>query len=213
MDNQPDTPSVAPARRRRLLGLLVGLAVVVFALDQATKYLAEQRLIPGTLTPLVGDLLGLQLVHNPGAAFSLATGMTWIFTIVSVVVVVVVVRISRRLGSLGWALALGLLLGGCLGNLCDRLLRAPGFAVGHVVDFISYAGYFVGNVADIAIVGAAVLVALLAVLGREVDGTRAHHRAREDAGHAEGSGDDAAPREALGPDDGAAEARGGSAHA
>ncbi|WP_448071713.1 signal peptidase II [Georgenia yuyongxinii] len=114
--------------------------------------------------------------YNPGAAFSLATGMTWVFTIVSVVVVVVVVRIARRLGSAWWAVALGMLLGGSLGNLYDRLFRDPGFAEGHVVDFISYGGYFIGNVADIAIVGAAILIGLLAVRGREVNGSLAAHR-------------------------------------
>ncbi|MFD1504106.1 signal peptidase II [Georgenia yuyongxinii] len=176
MDNQPASPPVAPARRRRRLVLLVVLTVAIAVVDQATKYLAEARLTRGEVTPLLGDLLGLQLIYNPGAAFSLATGMTWIFTIVSVVVIVVVARIARRLGSAWWAVALGMLLGGCLGNLYDRLFREPGFPEGHVVDFISYGGYFIGNVADIAIVGAAILIALLAVRGREVDGSLAAHR-------------------------------------
>lgn len=187
MDTQPDAPSaplVAPARRRRLLTLLLVLTVVVGVADQVTKYLAEAGLTPGELVPVLGTVLGLQLVYNPGAAFSFATGMTWVFTLVSVVVVVVIARTSRRLGSTGWAVALGLLLGGSLGNLVDRLFREPAFARGHVVDFISYNGWFVGNVADIAIVAAAVLIAVLALLGREVDGSRA-----DDAGAAaRGSG-------------------------
>ncbi|WP_127128287.1 signal peptidase II [Georgenia sp. SYP-B2076] len=169
--------TVSPEHRRRLLATLLALTVVITAVDQVTKYLAESRMTPGTLTPVLGDLLGLQLIYNPGAAFSLATGMTWIFTLISLVVVVVVLRVSRRLGSLGWAAALGMLLGGCLGNLIDRLLREPGFARGHVVDFISYGGYFVGNVADIAIVCAAILIGILAVRGREIDGSRAVERA------------------------------------
>lgn len=178
MDTQPDAPSadlplVAPARRRRLLTLLLSLTAVVGVADQVTKYLAEAGLTPGELVPVLGTVLGLQLVYNPGAAFSFATGMTWVFTLVSVVVVVVIARTSRRLGSTGWAVALGLLLGGSLGNLVDRLFREPAFARGHVVDFISYNGWFVGNVADIAIVAAAVLIAVLALLGREVDGSRA----------------------------------------
>jgi signal peptidase II len=164
-------PAVPPGRRRRLLALLLGLAIGIFILDQVTKYLAEARLVRGEVVPLLGDLLGLQLVYNPGAAFSFATGMTWVFTIIMVVVAVAVLRVSRRLGSTAWAVALGMLLGGCLGNLYDRLFREPGFAVGHVVDFINYNGWFVGNVADIAIVGAAALVAFLALRGREVDGT------------------------------------------
>jgi signal peptidase II len=162
-----------PGARRRLLALLAALTVVVAVADQVSKYLAESRLREGEVVPVLGDLLGLQLVHNPGAAFSFATGMTWVFTVVSLVVVAVIVRTSRRLGSRGWATALGLLLGGSLGNLADRLFREPGFGTGHVVDFINYNGWFVGNVADIAIVGAAVLVAVLALLGREVDGGRA----------------------------------------
>ena len=148
------------------------VAAVIAVIDQATKYLAEDRLTPGVVVPLIGDYLGLQLIYNPGAAFSLATGMTWVLTIIMVVVIVVVLRVARRLRSTAWTVALGLLLGGALGNLYDRLLRDPGFGRGHVVDFINYNGWFVGNVADIAIVAAAVLIALLALLGREVDGTR-----------------------------------------
>ncbi|MFH5822591.1 signal peptidase II [Georgenia sp. AZ-5] len=179
-DAEVATPTDAPVRvpadarrRRRLVGLLLGLTAVVAVVDQVTKLLAEERLEPGVVTPLLGDLLGLQLIYNPGAAFSFATGMTWIFTLISLVVLVVILRVARRLGSVGWAAALGLLLGGLLGNLYDRLFREPGFAVGHVVDFINYGGYFVGNVADIAIVGAAVLIGILALRGREVDGTLA----------------------------------------
>jgi signal peptidase II len=106
----------------------------------------------------------------------MATGVTWVLTVVAVVVVVVVVRSARRLGSAGWAVTLGLLLGGAAGNLTDRLLREPGFGRGHVIDFIDYAGLFIGNVADIAIVVAAVAVALQALRGVGLDGrsTRGH---------------------------------------
>lgn len=158
--------------RRNLVLLLLVLAAGIAVVDQVTKHLAVDRLERGEYVPVLGDVLGLRLVFNPGAAFSLATGMTWIFTTVSVVVVVVVLRIARRLGSLGWATALGMLLGGSLGNLYDRFFREPGPARGHVVDFLDYAGFFVGNVADIAIVVAAVLIAILAVRGVEVDGSR-----------------------------------------
>ena len=177
-------PAVPSRRRRRLLTLLLGLAVGIVAVDQVTKYLAETRLVRGELVPLLGEVLGLQLVYNPGAAFSFATGMTWVFTIIMVVVAVAVLRVSRRLGSTAWAVALGMLLGGCLGNLYDRLFRDPGFAVGHVVDFISYTGWVDGNVADIAIVGAAALIALLAVRGREVDGSLAVDVERRRGAHA-----------------------------
>ncbi|GAB3600173.1 signal peptidase II [Angustibacter peucedani] len=171
-------PSSPPARR----GLLVVLAVVavgVYALDQATKALAVARLDPDRVVPLLGDLLSLRLTRNPGAAFSFATGMTWVLTLVAVAVVVVVVRSARKIGSLPWALALGLLLGGAVGNLTDRLVREPGVGRGHVVDFIAYGHLFIGNVADVAIVVAAALVVLLGARGRALDGTRPQHRAQD----------------------------------
>lgn len=164
--------SSPPAVRRRLLGLVVVLAVVVLVVDQLTKVWALDALADGRRHPLVGSLLGLQLVFNPGAALSIATGMTWVLTVIAAAVVVVVVRVSRRLGSTGWALAFGLLLGGALGNLVDRLTRAPGPARGHVVDFIAYGHLFVGNVADVAIVVAAVLVVLQTMRGVQLDGAR-----------------------------------------
>lgn len=160
------------SRSRRLLVLLLALAAAVLAVDQVTKAWAVTALSEGERTPLLGDLLGLTLLYNPGAALSIATGMTWVFTVAAVAVTVVVLRISARLGSRSWAVALGLLLGGAVGNLVDRLFREPGFAVGHVVDFIAYGDVFVGNVADIAIVAAAGLIILLSLRGVAVDGAR-----------------------------------------
>ena len=84
----------------------------MLALDQVTKALAVALLEPGRPVAVLGPLLRLQLLRNPGAAFSFATGSTWVFTLIAVVVVVVVLRVARRLGSLGWAVALGLLLAG-----------------------------------------------------------------------------------------------------
>ncbi len=170
--------TITPARRRRLLRLIAVLAVLVLAVDQASKAWAVSTLTEGGRTDLVGDLLGLRLLYNPGAALSIATGMTWLLTVVAVVVVVVTVRASRRIGSATWAVALGLLLGGAVGNLVDRFFREPGPARGHVVDFIAYGDLFVGNIADIAIVGAACLIVVLAVRGIGLDGTR-EHPARE----------------------------------
>jgi len=161
-----------PARRRRLFLLLTGIAVVTYLLDQLTKWGAVRALTDAEPRNLFGSFLRLELIRNPGAAFSIGTGNTWVLTIIAVVVLVVVIRVSRRLGSSGWAWALGLLLGGALGNLTDRIVREPGLGRGHVVDFLNYNGWFIGNVADIAIVGAAVLIGLLALTGRGVDGTR-----------------------------------------
>ena len=114
---------------------------------------------------------------TPGAAFSLATGYTWLLTLIAIAVVVVIVRVARRLRSTGWAVALGLVLGGALGNLTDRIFRAPGPLRGHVVDIVSLFApdgsvWPVFNVADSAIVCGGVLLVLLALLGRELDGTR-----------------------------------------
>ena len=170
-DDRPVAPSASP-RRRRLLILLFSITVVVLVLDQLSKVWALDNLEQGVRRVLVGDLLGLELVFNSGAALSIGTGMTWLLTLVAVGVIVFIVRASRRIGSLGWAVALGLLLGGALGNLMDRLFREPSFARGWVVDFIAYWNVFVGNVADIAIVVAAVMIVFLAATGVHLDGTR-----------------------------------------
>lgn len=179
---------------RVLLLVTAVLAVVVLALDQLTKWWAESTLTEyGDPVSIIGELLQLRLVYNPGAALSIATGMTWVLTIVVVLVVIFILRLMRKLGSRGWAVALGLLLGGAVGNLVDRLVRDPGFARGHVVDFIDYAGFFVGNVADIAIVGAAIWIAVLSLLGIGVDGRREGDREKvgEEPHTEHGDGQDA----------------------
>ena len=163
-----DSASSPEATRppRRLL-LFAALAAVVYALDLLTKTLAVAQLEGREPVSLLGGLLTLRLTRNPGAAFSLGTGYTVALTVVAIGVVVVVVRLSSRLRSAGWAVALGLLLGGACGNLTDRLVRAPGPMRGHVVDFIDYGGLFIGNVADIALVGGAAFLVLLTLLGVE----------------------------------------------
>ncbi|GAB4085115.1 signal peptidase II [Myceligenerans cantabricum] len=171
---ETDTPVTPPPSGSRALVAWTGvLAAVVLVADQLTKWWAESSLTEGgEPVQVIGELLQLRLVYNPGAALSIATGMTWVLTIIVVVVVIAILRLMRRIGSRGWAVSLGLLLGGAVGNLVDRLVRDPGFARGHVVDFIDYAGFFVGNVADIAIVVAAVWIAVLSLLGIGVDGRR-----------------------------------------
>ena len=162
----------APAGRRGLVAALLITGGVVLALDQLAKAWAVRALGNGRSIEVVGELVQLRLFRNPGAAFSFATGSTWIFTVVATVASVVIVRASRRLGSPLWALALGLLLGGALGNLVDRLFREPGFARGHVVDFIDLPRLFVFNLADAAITLAAALIALLSWRGVRVEGGR-----------------------------------------
>lgn len=171
--------------------LFAVVALVVYAADQVTKALAVAYLEPRVPVEVLGRALRLQLLRNPGAAFSLATGATWVFTVVAVVVAVAVVRYARRLGSAAWAVALALLLAGAVGNLTDRLLRAPGFARGHVVDFLALPRWPVFNVADAAICGAAVLIVVLALRGIDVDGTRVRSGSARGTGEATaGGGDD-----------------------
>ena len=175
-------------RARRLpVAVLWAVAVVIVVVDQVTKQWALSALADGRHTALLGRALGLVLVRNPGAAFSFATGQTWIFAVIASCVVLVIIRVSRRLASRSWAVALGLVLGGAVGNLIDRLLREPGFLRGHVIDFIDYGGYFVGNVADIAIVLAAAGVIILSLGGWEIDGTRAGSRSTPEPKGADGS--------------------------
>ncbi|MFP5348074.1 MAG: signal peptidase II [Actinomycetes bacterium] len=172
--------SPAPLRSRRsLLVVLWVIAAFVYVLDRGSKWLALRHLSTDEPVQVVGRLLQLRLLFNPGAAFSMATGMTWLLTLLAVGVVVVIVRVSRRLGSRGWALALGLLLGGALGNLTDRLVRPPGFGRGHVVDFVQLPNFPVFNVADSAITVAAVCVVLLSLRGVGLDGRREHGHRRE----------------------------------
>lgn len=169
----------------------MAVVAVVWGLDQLTKALAVDRLVEGEPVELVPGVLDLYLLYNPGAAFSLATGMTWLLTVVAGAVVVAVAVMARRLGSRAWALTLGLLLGGALGNLTDRLLRDPGFGVGHVVDFLRLPRWPVFNLADTAIVVAAVLVVVLSLRGIGVDGRR--EGAEEVRGGADPAGEAAAP--------------------
>jgi signal peptidase II len=147
----------------RALGAALVVAGLGVALDQGTKALAVSHLVPGDRLSLAGDLLGLSLVFNPGAAFSLGSGATWIFSIVGVLAVTVTIGFAARLRGLQWGLALGLVLGGAAGNLVDRLVNPPSFGQGHVTDFIAYGDLFVGNVADVLVVVGVALVCLLFV--------------------------------------------------
>lgn len=151
------------------------LAVVVLAVDQFTKYLALENLPYEQRVPVWGDVLQFFLTRNSGAAFSLGEGVTWVFTIILALAAIIIVSlaVTRVRGRL-WTIVLGLLLGGILGNLTDRLFREPGFAVGHVVDFI-YTPWMmqaIYNVADMFIVTMMISVALLVLFGVRLDGTR-----------------------------------------
>jgi signal peptidase II len=176
-DTQPRPP-------RRRLRLLLSVAGVVLALDVVTKVLAVRLLTPGQPVSIVGDTVTWTLVRNSGAAFSMATGYTWVLTLVATGVVFGIVWMGRRLVSPLWALGLGMILGGALGNLVDRFFRSPGPLRGHVVDFFSIGWWPVFNVADPAVVGGAILLVVLSLFGYDFDtvGRRQPDDASEEVG-------------------------------
>ncbi|MFI8597020.1 signal peptidase II [Rothia koreensis] len=153
--------------RWRLTGWAFLIAVVVVLIDQGTKVWAEATLAEHERIPLVGNLLGLQLAYNPGAAFSLGEGSTWVFALVAVAATVTAIVFAFRVRGPGWAIVIGALGGAAASHAGDRLFRAPGFARGHVVDFLAYGTWFIGNLADIVIVTAAIAGALLMIRGNE----------------------------------------------
>jgi len=167
------TPQPTPAPKRRV-GLFVLVAAAVVVLDQVTKLLIVAHMADRPPIQLLGGFLTITYTRNSGAAFSVGTGFTLIFTSVAVAVVVVIIRSARRLYSAAWAVALGALLGGALGNLTDRMLRAPGPGRGHVVDWIQLPHFAVFNLADSAITCSAVAMVLLSILGRDINGTTHH---------------------------------------
>ena len=170
-DPTPSPPAPVPTGgRRRLYAVLLGLAAGVLVLDQASKVWALQALTPGNPVRVIGDLIRLNLIRNPGAAFSIGDGSTWLLTAVSLAILVWVLVGARKVGNMPWAVALGLLLGGAVGNLIDRVFREPGPGRGHVVDFIDYFGLFIGNVADIAIVVGAGIIMVLSFRGTSLAG-------------------------------------------
>jgi signal peptidase II len=148
-----------------LLPITLSVAGVVLLLDQLTKWLAVTYLEGQPSVEVIGPLVKFTFVRNPGAAFSLGGGYTVIFSLLAVVVAVVIIRTARSLGSKAWAIALGGLLGGALGNLLDRIFREPGFMRGHVVDFIQLPYWAIFNVADMAVVFSAVLIVILTLRG------------------------------------------------
>jgi signal peptidase II len=179
----PDATVVTPPRR---VGVLVVVAVLALGLDVLTKYLVVANLEGRPALTVLNGVLYFDVLRNSGAAFSMATGMTWVLSLIAVGVVVAIVFIAPRLRSVGWAIGIGLVLAGALGNLADRIFRAPGPLRGHVVDWISvfrpWAGAFpVFNLADSAICVGGALIVLMALLGRDYDGGVARRAKTEGA--------------------------------
>jgi signal peptidase II len=159
------------------VAVLACTAVLAVVLDQVVKELSTNGLTEGQPVRILGGLIYLSLLRNSGAAFSLGSGYTWVFPLVTLAVIGWIGWMTRKLRSVPWAIALGLVLGGALGNLGDRVFRAPGPMQGHVVDMVSlfgpYAEYFaVFNVADACLSVGVVLAVLLELTGRQRDGSR-----------------------------------------
>jgi signal peptidase II len=173
----------------------VAVAAILLAIDQVTKALAVAGLTPGRPRELVGALLRLDLTRNPGAAFSTGTSHTAVFTALAIAAAVVTVWFAFHAASRAWGVALGFLFAGVVGNLIDRIARAPRAFHGYVVDFLELPHWPIFNVADICITVAALLILLLAYRGVRISGQ---------AASAPGGGADAAegrqrPKDAGGP--------------
>jgi signal peptidase II len=171
--------------------LFAAVLVVGLAIDIVTKSLAVDRLDPQAPVRLLGGLLTLRLIRNPGAAFSQGENFTVVFAILAMAVLLFVIfSLVRKLAHLGWAVALGLLCAGVSGNLTDRLFRRPGVLRGHVVDFFQLPHFAIFNFADMCITGAAVMIMILAVIKNVGIGGERHARVKPE------------PKSALNSDDG-----------
>ncbi|MEU8230862.1 signal peptidase II [Actinoplanes sp. NPDC048967] len=179
-------PGVSSGFGRRAVAVLAITALLAVVLDQVVKELSTKGLTEGEPVRILGGLVYLSLLRNSGAAFSLGSGYTWVFPLVTILVIGWIGFMVRKLRSVPWAIALGLVLGGALGNLGDRLFRAPGPFQGHVVDMISVFGpygehFAVFNIADSCLSVGVVLAVLLELTGRQRDGSRATSRKAETA--------------------------------
>lgn len=175
------TRALEPSQRRKVspsaLAVLIAVALCWYGIDQFTKFLVVTRLPYERTVPVLGQWLQFFYIKNSGAAFSIGSGSTWIFSIIGVAVLCFIVWYARRIRSISWAILFGLLLGGLIGNLSDRLLREPGFGIGHVVDFIKIPllpAYF--NIADVGITASMALFIILTVRGVGLDGVRGRSR-------------------------------------
>ncbi len=176
----PTGPGRRPRVRTGALVVFAAIALVGYALDVVTKMLAVQHLTDQPPRHVVGDVLTLYLARNPGAAFSTGTSYTLVLTCVATVAAFAVLWFARRLRSTGWAIGLGFLMAGVLGNLTDRVFRSPGVFRGHVVDFIQLPNWPIFNVADVCINIAAGVIILQAVRGVSLDGSRARTEGPDD---------------------------------
>jgi signal peptidase II len=163
--------AAAGTRGRRRIGVLISVAAFAYALDLVSKLIAVAFLEHHAPVQVIGTVLQLDVVRNRGAAFGIGEALTIVLTAIAAAVIVVIGRIARKLYSLPWAIALGMLLGGAFGNLTDRIFRSPGVFQGAVVDFIAPTHFAVFNLADSAIVCGGILIVILSFRGLDPDGS------------------------------------------
>ncbi|MFR9795572.1 signal peptidase II [Streptomyces sp. MS06] len=169
LEGQQSAEAASPRARR--VAVLFAVAAFAYALDLVSKLIVVAKLEHHAPIEILGDWLKLEAIRNAGAAFGFGEAFTVIFSVIAAAVIVVIARLARKLYSLPWAIALGLLLGGALGNLTDRIFRSPGVLEGRVVDFIAPKHFAVFNLADSAIVCGGILIVLLSFRGVDPDGT------------------------------------------
>jgi signal peptidase II len=155
-------PVATTARTRSAFALT---AAVGIALDQVSKAFVVAHYSGHDPIQIIGSVLMIAVSRNPGAAFSFAPAATAVFALLALAISVVIIRTAGRLRSMLWAVALGLILAGALGNLIDRVVRSPGFGRGAVVDFIYVEHFATFNIADSCITCGAVLAVLLVLFG------------------------------------------------
>jgi signal peptidase II len=155
---------------------LLATALIVILFDLATKVWAVATLENQSDIKLIGDFLKFSFVRNPGAAFSFGTNVTWVFSLIATAVSIAILVMSRTVTNKPWAIALGCLLGGAVGNLIDRIFRSPDVFRGHVVDFISIPNYPMFNISDSAVVLSAIAMVVLSFRGVEYQTPNAVHK-------------------------------------
>jgi len=175
---------VGPIERRRLRLLVALIAVAGLTADLVTKIIAVTHLEPLASVRLLGGLLTLRLIRNPGAAFSQGQRFTYVFAIAGIIVLAfVIIKLVPRIGHPAWAVAIGLLCAGVAGNLTDRLFRPPGPLRGHVIDFLELPHWPIFNVADMCITAAAIMIMFLSVIkGISITGQRHGRGGRGETG-------------------------------
>jgi len=159
-------------RLRTRVAVFACVSAVALIADQLTKAWAMAALSDGQSIRVIPGLLSLTLVRNPGASLGMGSGATWVMACVALVV------LGIRTISTKWTVALSFAFAGALGNLIDRVMYADSFLNGKVVDFLNY-GWSVGNVADVYLVVAAVVLVVLILIGepfsqKELDEKSAH---------------------------------------